>query len=140
MISRFKTLLVLWIRADGHMDGIHAIRERTRADISRINAIKNVEGLCIRKDRSFENDANAGRFAFAVSGHIHTHLSMKLVTLWVLGMIVMRVGCEDSTCFSAFPYAYGYVNLRGLVPGAPESARWKTIMAYNTLCEGCRRN
>ena len=33
-----------------------------------------------------------------------------------------------------FPYGRGYVNRAALVPGAPGSARWRTIMAYNTQC------
>ena len=33
-----------------------------------------------------------------------------------------------------FPYGRGYVNQAALTPEAPVSARWKTIMAYNTQC------
>ena len=31
-------------------------------------------------------------------------------------------------------FRYGYVNQRAFEPGAPETARWRTIMAYNSQC------
>ena len=33
-----------------------------------------------------------------------------------------------------YPYGYGYVNQRAFAAGAPESARWRTIMAYLSQC------
>ena len=33
-----------------------------------------------------------------------------------------------------FPYSYGYVNQRAFADGAPESAGWRTIMAYDKQC------
>lgn len=35
---------------------------------------------------------------------------------------------------SVLPYNYGYVNQQAFAAGAPESARWMTIMAYGTQC------
>ena len=43
--------------------------------------------------------------------------------------------CDGETCRgAAYPYGYGYVNQRAFDAGAPESARWRTIMAYDTQC------
>gem|GEM_PF-1917384 len=33
-----------------------------------------------------------------------------------------------------YPHAYGYVNQKAFAAGAPESRRWRTIMAYRTQC------
>ena len=33
-----------------------------------------------------------------------------------------------------YPYGHGYVNQAALAPDAPVSARWRTIMAYDTQC------
>ena len=40
----------------------------------------------------------------------------------------------DGTKISIYPYAFGYVNNRAFDAGAPESARWRTIMAYPDRC------
>ena len=40
----------------------------------------------------------------------------------------------DDTIDEDFPDNHGYVNQRAFVEGAPETARWRTIMAYNTQC------
>ena len=40
----------------------------------------------------------------------------------------------DDTVDEDFPDNHGYVNQRAFVEGAPESARWRTIMAYNRQC------
>ena len=40
----------------------------------------------------------------------------------------------DDTIDERFPDNHGYVNQRAFVPGAPESVRWRTIMAYNRQC------
>ena len=36
------------------------------------------------------------------------------------------------------PYSYGYVNQQAFAAGAPESARWMTIMAYPNQCNDAR--
>ena len=40
----------------------------------------------------------------------------------------------DDTVDERFPDNHGYVNQRAFDPSAPESARWRTIMAYNRQC------
>ena len=118
---------------DGHMDGIHATRERTRADMSILMRVRG-EGLAYR-NIDFEDILDNAGYAFAVSSIRTSTFIHELGHLMGLLHDRYEEGCEDSTCeIAAFPYAYGYVNLKGLVPGAPRSA-WKTIMAYSTLCE-----
>ena len=36
-----------------------------------------------------------------------------------------------------FPYAFGYENQRALEPSPPDTAFWRTIMAYNSQCAPC---
>ncbi len=45
--------------------------------------------------------------------------------------------CDGFTCGvgPAYPYGYGYVNQRAFEAGAPESARWRTIMSYANQCD-----
>ena len=118
---------------DGHMDGIHATRERTRADILILMRVR--EGGYAYRNIDFEDILDNAGSAFAVSSIRTLAFIHELGHLMGLLHDRYEEGCEDSTCdIAAFPYAYGYVNLKGLVPGAPRSA-WKTIMAYATLCE-----
>ena len=42
---------------------------------------------------------------------------------------------QDLAKWEPYPYAFGYVNQRAFEPGAPESSRWVTIMAYESQCE-----
>ena len=43
--------------------------------------------------------------------------------------------CNARSCAgAAYPYGYGYVNQQTFEPGAPNGARWRTIMSYNTQC------
>ena len=37
---------------------------------------------------------------------------------------------QDPTA-TPFAYNHGYVNQQAFAPGTPESARWRTIMAYD---------
>lgn len=51
------------------------------------------------------------------------------------------VACETGPCLNfSYPYAYGYVNQRAFDAGAPESAGWSTIMAYEDQCEDAGLN
>ena len=121
---------------DGHMDGIHATRERTRADISILLRARG--GGTAYLNTNFEDPALLAEnalYALAVSSAHTTTFAHEIGHVMGLEHDRYTAGCEDSTCLrGSYPYAYGYVNLQGLVPGAPDSARWKTIMAYNTLC------
>ena len=40
----------------------------------------------------------------------------------------------DNILNQPFPYSYGYVNQRAFDAGAPESSRWRTVMAYPDQC------
>ena len=39
--------------------------------------------------------------------------------------------------FTLFPYAFGYVNQEALEPSPPDTAFWRTIMAYPNQCGRC---
>ena len=117
--------------SDGHMDEVHAIRDRVWADIVMLiraggggqavvmltestNHARNAFGLC---------GAHTGVFAHEL-GHI-------------MGLKHDRYEeCDASRCNSALSAdAYGYVNQRAFDENAPASSRWRTIMAYNSQCD-----
>ena len=46
--------------------------------------------------------------------------------------------CGDNcNNFTRFPYAFGYENQRALEPSPPDTAFWRTIMAYPSQCGRC---
>ena len=117
--------------SDGHMDEVHAIRDRVWADIVMLirargggqavtmltestNHARNAFGLC---------NANSLTFVHEL-GHI-------------MGLKHDRYEeCDASRCNSALSAdAYGYVNQRAFDENAPASSRWRTIMAYNSQCD-----
>ena len=122
---------------DGHMDGIHAIRDRTHADIAVLlrSGFGGLTSTVPKYESQAWLDYNAKYIFSAVVVYTRTFVH-EIGHIMGLQHDRYESGCEDSGCRgAAYPYAYGYVNPRGLTPGAPESARWSTIMAYQKLCE-----
>ena len=52
-----------------------------------------------------------------------------------MGLLHDRYQATTETEESIEGWHYGYVNQRAFEPGAPESARWRTIMSYAVQCE-----
>ena len=122
--------------ADGHMDTIHGVRDRVAADIV-VLLVKKLPGICGEAylmgnvSNSFEASAfsvivaDCGADSFAhETGHI-------------MGLQHDRyVACDEGNCQNgAYAYSYGYVNQRAFDDGAPVSARWRTIMSYESQCD-----
>lgn len=131
-LTRSVVLEDLVGQGDGKMDEVHLIRNQTRADVGML-LIAGGGGLSY----VFPNS----RRALAVSGVPTSTFLHELGHIMGLVHDRYETGCETNVdCTDA--YAFGYINLRGLEPGAPQSAVWRTIMAYDDLCwaelgQGC---
>ena len=111
--------------SDGYMDHVHELRDLYTADLVHIVVGRsvNVGGVAA----SIGGDESGG-FALTVSygggltfAHELGHNMGLAHDRYVLGVSVTGSN-------------YGYVNQRMFDEGAPESARWRTIMSYPTQC------
>ena len=118
--------LDLWRLAgssDGHLDEVHALRDRVGADLVHlIVAESNVSGIA----------ALVGAFGLTVldgGGRVFAHELGHNMGLNHDRFEQLLSGRE----VSLHP-AYGYVNQRMFEEGAPPSSRWVTTMSYVTHC------
>ena len=103
--------------SDGHMDEVHALRDRVGADLVSLMV----------EDSSFCGIARlAGAFSVTIQGCAFVHELGHNFGLW-------HDRYESGGGTLAHP-AYGYVNQRAFTAGAARSSRWITIMAYGTQC------
>ena len=105
---------------DGHMDEVHAMRDRVGADL--------VQLAVARGD--FARAQLGGPFSIVGAGSGYTSAHE-----WGhnLGLLHDRYTVQQDGGLSAHP-GYGYVNQRAFEAGAVESSRWRTIMSYNDQC------
>ena len=104
--------------SDGYMDHVHDLRDAYAADLVHLLADRgDVGGTAVRRG-AFGLTASASALTFAHElGH--------------------NMGVRHDRYTSGVPrtgFGYGYVNQRAFEPGAPVSARWRTIMSYNRQC------
>ena len=119
---------------DGYMDEVHALRNEYAADLVHlltaathgqflINGLGDIlvdkaliheryDAFALTADSSEETFTHEVGHNLGVGHDRHDYISRPVV----------------------YPYAYGYVNSRAFEPGAPETARWRTIMSTQFRC------
>ena len=120
--------------SDGYMDEIHDIRDEVAADIVLLIAA----GQSGRAYQLHVPSTSSGSSAFGVvNAYSTTTFAHELGH--IMGLHHDRYQACGDNCggFTQFPYAFGYVNQEALEPGAPDTAFWRTIMAYPNQCGGC---
>ena len=109
--------------SDGHMDEVHAVRDRVGADL--VHLIAEVDDVCGRAYRpgafGLTDPDCGGRTLAHELGHN-------------MGLSHDRYQVHHNQRGARPHPAYGYVNQPALGAGALPSRRWRTIMAYPTQC------
>ena len=111
--------------SDGYMDHVHELRDMYAADLVHL-----VVGISDLGGRAFI--ARDESYAFALTASYRKDLVLPAKSVTNMGLHHDRYEVGVPTRGSN----YGYVNQRMFEPGAPESARWRTIMAYPNQCLG----
>ncbi len=115
--------------SDGYMDRVHSLRDTYAADLVHLVFAQT-------DDYTFGGRGQVGG-AFATSlaaptgGLVFAHELGHNMGLHHDRYQLLRYESEAETIEGS---NYGYVNQRMFEPGAPESARWRTIMAYGRQC------
>ena len=117
---------------DGYMDEVHALRNEHAADL--VHLLTVYVGGPSGISRLIENESldQADSAAFSVTAN-----GSEVVFTHEIGHHFGVVHDRFSDLAAAtpiYPYAFGYVNNGAFESGAPETARWRTVMAYGRRC------
>ena len=128
------TLGYLRRQDDGYLDDVHALRNQHAADLVYLFIRRNSGGtgsggIPSAADLSEED----GGFAYGSTTRDLEYIFIH-ETGHALGLHHERYRYGTRAGEGIYPYAYGYVNQRMFEPGAPESARWATVMAKSGQC------
>ncbi|MYL10848.1 MAG: leucine-rich repeat protein, partial [Cenarchaeum sp. SB0669_bin_11] len=119
---------------DGHLDEVHSLRNEHTADLVHLLSVQKggtplgsakrmaSESLLHEKDNAFAVTASSRERTFTHEiGHN-------------FGVGHDRYQYPTGIHTFIYPFAFGYVNKSAFEPGAPETARWQTVMAYPFRC------
>ena len=120
--------------SDGHMDEVHDIRDAVAADLVLLIPAGSGGAASGVGDPSTSFESHAFGVVNATSASTFAHELGHLMGLRHDRYEVCGDNCNN---FTRFPYAFGYVNQRALEPSPPDTAFWRTIMAYNNQCGRC---
>ena len=127
-------LMRLQSPSDGHMDEIHDTRDAVAADI----VLLIPAGVGGYAYQMFVPSTSSESNAFGVVSTDHTQtFAHELGHIMGLHHDRYEVCGDNCNHFTRFPYAFGYVNQRALRPSPPDTAFWRTIMAYSNQCGRC---
>ena len=111
--------------SDGHMDGAHALRDRTGADLVHLIVDLPDYDVCgIAKPRRRVRPHRAPLWRQVFAHELGHNMGLRHDRYQVH---------HNEGGVSPHP-AYGYVNQQAFVAGAARSRRWYTIMSYATQC------
>ena len=111
--------------SDGYMDGVHAMRDRTGADL--------VHLVFKHQDHPFAGVASFG-WAFGLTCQYCGGGTFAHELGHNMGLRHDRYLVHHNEGGVSPHPAYGYVNQQAFVAGAARSRRWYTIMSYATQC------
>ena len=122
----FSDIDRLFLPSDGHLDQVHAVRDRVGADLVHLvvgGPYPRVCGIAYLSGAFGLTGLGCGSRSFAHElGHN-------------MGLLHDRYAQDSGGGSLSSTPEYGYVNQRGLEAGAPSSSRWLTIMAYHDQCQ-----
>ena len=108
----------LFFRSDGHLDEVHALRDRAGADV--VSLMVGESDVCeLAGSAAFGLTSQGCGFAHLIGHH--------------LGLVHDRYDRHGEGRGAAHP-GYGYVNQRGLAAGAARDRRWRTLMSESSQC------
>ena len=118
--------------SDGYMDHVHELRDLYGADlIHLITGSGDVGGIAYSDEVGDDSHGFAVTLGYT-SSLVFAHELGHNMGLRHDRYQALRESEQNSTETEGFNY--GYVNQGMFVEGAPESANWRTIMAYGTQC------
>ncbi len=118
---------------DGYMDEVLTLRNEHAADLVHLltRYVSGRGGLAgVISDETLRYEyLSAFAITATASEEVFTH-----ETGHNFGMVHDRFTDLPGNPNPIYPYAFGYVNNRAFEAGAPESARWRTVMSYPNRC------
>ena len=125
---------------DGHVDEVHDIRDAYAADVVNLIYERKPAEFCGVAFLMLSVGQGHNTDAFSTAGVDCGARTFAHELGHVMGLRHDRYVTPDEE--RPYPYSAGYVNQRAFDAGAPESSRWRTIMAYNRQCSdagfGCQ--